>query len=501
MLATTHLIVPPLSSPLEYGQAYPDIGTFQTANGSWSFWVGWDANFSETYDPEGEAYAWVVYFAPEAVYLALQSSKSLYSGVNVNAGYKYFFGTLNMAGNTRMSEALLGTLASVGLSRNLFSSSLPGIGFGAFSPTNLSFALSAGLTFIKEKSTSTLKRGVQIDSGISVSYDLISLPLPFSVSLGIDCESGDPPELCQFHGFYPILIYDLEPPTTNNPLDQLIEEFEKISISPPLSVEKATVKQLLEILRLMRTHPSFHEFIAANAQDSHFDDLISEVQQWLNDGDTSELPGNLDLPDPAEAHLTMKPIFPTAQMAFELGYQRGCRSNPSCTTIYTDCVVEDYCAPGEECVIEILAEDIAASIPGKTAAEFEGAWLLIDNSVEQYLVSGSETTQWLQIENGKAIYRFYHNSTTPVVLGVKIDPTWAPVDTWVELCRRLVLFSSRPGDINGDNNVDLADIIVTLQIVVGSDLPSVIDRGAELDDDDRIGLVEAIYILQIISSP
>ena len=82
----TLFVVNPAKAELQYGQAYPDIGTFSNIWGNWTFWIGWDANFSETYDPEGESYAWVVYFAPEAVYLALQSSKSVYSGVNVNAG-------------------------------------------------------------------------------------------------------------------------------------------------------------------------------------------------------------------------------------------------------------------------------------------------------------------------------------------------------------------------------------------------------------------------------
>jgi hypothetical protein len=91
--------------------------------------------------------------------------------------------------------------------------------------------------------------------------------------------------------------------------------------------------------------------------------------------------------------------------------------------------------------VEITAQEIADLIPGKTVADFEGASLFIDNSVEQFLVSEQETTEEVRIENGRAIYSFMQNTETPVVLGVKIDPREAPVDTWVELCRRLIWFT------------------------------------------------------------
>ncbi len=489
----------PAKADLNYGQAYPNIGTFKTPSGNSCLWVGWDANFSETYTPEGESYAWVVYFAPEAIYLALQSSKSVYSGVNVNAGFKYFYGSLNLTGGDRVSAELLGGLVSVSLSRNLFSASTPGVGIGAFSVANLSFALSAGLTFLKEKPTETLKRGIQVDSGISVSYDLVSIPLPFSVSLGTDCVSGDPPELCQFVGFYPIIIYDIEQPTPQNPIDLLISELAKTATSPPLSAAEGTRKILLNAVQIMRSDTKFNEFIESQLHNSNYDTLINETQQWLQSGDTGNLPENLELPNPVEAHQAMKPIFAATQMAFELGYQRGCIANLDCSRIYADCVIEEYCTPGEECVIEIAAEEIASLIPGKTAVDFEEAWLLIDNSVEQYLVSENESTEWLQILNGKATYRFVQNSDTPIVLGVKIDPSWAPVDTWVELCRRMIFFIPPPGNINGDGKVDLTDAILVLQILTDLEPSSLIDKGADISEDGRIGIEEIIYIIQKVS--
>ena len=444
-IGSSFLAVQPAKAALEYGQAYSDIGTFSNKWGNWYFWMGWDANFSETYLPEGESYAWVVYFAPEAIYLALQSSKSFYSGVNVNAGYKYFYGILNLEIGNRVSTTMLSSQSSsVSLSTNLLSVSTAGIGVGAFSMGNLSFALSAGITFSKEANNDIVKRGVQIDSGVSVSYDLIANPLPFSVSIGIDCDGDDPPELCKFHGFYPIIIWDLEQQASQNPVDLVISELEKTTPSSPKSAADATKKMLLQAVKIMQANTNLREFMESVNHDSTYDAAITETQQWLQSGDTSNLPESVELPDPAAAQMTMKPVFATTQMAFELGYQRGCIANPACSTLWADCVVEEYCTPGQECVIEITAEELAALTPGKTAADFEDAWVLIDNPVEQYLVSENETEEWLQVINGKATYTFSQNTDTPVTLGLRIDPGRAPVENWVHPCSRIVYFAEQP---------------------------------------------------------
>ncbi|RLB40178.1 MAG: hypothetical protein DRH12_10435 [Deltaproteobacteria bacterium] len=86
VLCIVFFMAAPSNADPVYGQASSEIGTFHTPWGNWSFWIGWDATFSEDYTPTNETYCWVVYFAPEAIYLALQSSKGVYSAVNVNAG-------------------------------------------------------------------------------------------------------------------------------------------------------------------------------------------------------------------------------------------------------------------------------------------------------------------------------------------------------------------------------------------------------------------------------
>ena len=55
------------------------------------------------------------------------------------------------------------------------------------------------------------------------------------------------------------------------------------------------------------------------------------------------------------------------------------------------------------------------------------------------------------------------------------------------------------GDVNNDKSVDLADLILALQLM--SNMPAIPDvfEGADINDDGRIGIEEVLYILQFIS--
>ena len=53
------------------------------------------------------------------------------------------------------------------------------------------------------------------------------------------------------------------------------------------------------------------------------------------------------------------------------------------------------------------------------------------------------------------------------------------------------------GDVNGDSQVDLIDAVLALRVLTG-DSPSV-DKASDMDGDGRIGLKEAVFILQDIS--
>ena len=50
------------------------------------------------------------------------------------------------------------------------------------------------------------------------------------------------------------------------------------------------------------------------------------------------------------------------------------------------------------------------------------------------------------------------------------------------------------GDINGDGRVDLADLVLSLQLLAGMSASDV-HTGADVNTDGHIGLPEAIFIL------
>lgn len=60
--------------------------------------------------------------------------------------------------------------------------------------------------------------------------------------------------------------------------------------------------------------------------------------------------------------------------------------------------------------------------------------------------------------------------------------------------------SDLKGDVNGDFSVNLVDAIMSLKIVSGHDQYDSINSNSDVNSDDRIGLVEAVYILQYAAS-
>jgi hypothetical protein len=50
------------------------------------------------------------------------------------------------------------------------------------------------------------------------------------------------------------------------------------------------------------------------------------------------------------------------------------------------------------------------------------------------------------------------------------------------------------GDVNGDGVIDLADLVLSLQLLSGMGASGV-NRGGDVNADGRIGLAKALYIL------
>lgn len=69
----------------------------------------------------------------------------------------------------------------------------------------------------------------------------------------------------------------------------------------------------------------------------------------------------------------------------------------------------------------------------------------------------------------------------------------------------LTFFQNAPpvvimGDINGNGGLDLADVILSLQVSSGVQTGA-LQQAAAVNDDDRIGLEEAIYVLNQVAEP
>lgn len=66
------------------------------------------------------------------------------------------------------------------------------------------------------------------------------------------------------------------------------------------------------------------------------------------------------------------------------------------------------------------------------------------------------------------------------------------------MTKKKVHNSNIMGDLNGDGDVALADAILALQVITGKRLPIQIDNSSDVNGDARIGVDEAVYILNII---
>ncbi len=64
---------------------------------------------------------------------------------------------------------------------------------------------------------------------------------------------------------------------------------------------------------------------------------------------------------------------------------------------------------------------------------------------------------------------------------------------------KLTLASPTPGDVDGDGDTDLADAILALKVINNGSDQTVINPLSDVNGDQKLGLAEVIYILQIIS--
>jgi hypothetical protein len=417
----------PLTRDLIWGKAYDDIGTFD----GWSFWIGFDASFSESYTPESESYAWVIHFAPEGIYLSLQKGKAVYSGVDVNAGFKFFYGMVQSPDNDRITRDFFSNMSGVTFSVSSFSANPAGMG----PLSNLSMGLSSSSTFFRKAKTDTFLRAIQFGASLSVAYALVTNPFPFSVSLGIESSVEA--------GFYPISDWNFWD-EGDDPLQCMMRGFESISTDKtskfiPINLAYMA-KQILRFLKNFPMTAKVKEFISSPNKNSEIDKLITEVQQWKQSGDTENLPEILrpNIP-PKEIYILMKPLQSATNAGFEVGYKRGYDSKNRTDTVYADCLRQINGETGKKITIVVTAEEIMELVPGVNAAQLEGLQVIFDNPPDSYLSSKTTETN-VTMKGGKAVFEFYTSSTTPILMGIRVYRSAKTKNKSLELCRRLVVF-------------------------------------------------------------
>lgn len=433
-------------SSLTFGSPVDRIGTFD----GWSVWIGWSGSFSETYSPEGESYSWVIHFAPEGVYVSLQKAEFIYSSVDVFAGISAFMGGLVSPDGDIVTRQYINDLLGINFSVSMSTKLIPVVSLWA-----PGLGMNTGLNFYRRDNTDLLVRAIGFSAGYSISFELLPVGMPFSVSLDTKASVEA--------GFYPIIGWQLEHTEGENPMNtihgglQALAAHSGTQLVDLLGVQFARILQpTFSSLRTSGTvgHPpaNFGQYIAYFMQDNSvtvpsgspegsIDDLIKRVEVWKQSGQTNQLPEALQVGLPFSRQLMieeMKPIQAATQVGFEIGYKHGCDANPNCKDQYADCVETVYCPVGEWCTLVVTAQEIAALVPGSHPGDFEGVPVYFDTDPVTYFNTQGTQIE-VPVENGEAVYEFVMQSNVPLVIGVKIYAADIPqVGHSLELCRRVV---------------------------------------------------------------
>jgi hypothetical protein len=416
----------PATRELVWAKAYDDIGTFD----GWSFWVGFEASFSETYAPESESYAWIVHFAPEGVYLSLQKGKAVYSAVDVNASFNYFYGLVQSPDKDRITKDFFNSTNNVTFSVNSFSTNAAGVG----PLSNLSASISSSISFFRIGTSSTFVRAVQFGAGPSVAYALVNIPLPFSVSLATESSVEA--------GFYPICRWGAG--KTHDPVADMLQGLQSLASNPGGSFIDVNLtymsKTIQNCLQRFPLSGKVKEFIASRGGDSEIDRLIDQVTRWKESGDTKTLPDKLrpNIP-PAQLYPLMKSLHSAVNAGFEAGYKRGQDGKGRTDTVYADCLQEMKAQTGRTITVEVTAVEISALVPGLDPAKLEGLPVIFDNPPDAYL-SSKATESRVPIKKGKAVFQFIVSTPTPILMGARVERSAKTKNKNLELCRRLIEF-------------------------------------------------------------
>ena len=222
-----------------------------------------------------------------------------------------------------------------------------------------------------------------------------------------------------------------------------MDKFEKIAGSDAGDFVGICIKQtattMAPAIKALAQRTELEQFIGGDGN-TRIDQLIVDVGEWDQSGDTDNIPDNIkpEIP-PKEIYVILKPVQTATTAGFEAGYKHGYDKSGRDNEIYADCVEEIQAIPGQSVTITVTAEEISKLIEGSSPSDFEGVTVIFDNAPESYLASQKTETQ-KKIVGGKASYSFVQDTPTPVLLGVRVPKCAATGNKKVELCRRVILF-------------------------------------------------------------
>jgi hypothetical protein len=351
--------------------------------------------------------------------------------VDVNAGFDYFYGVLFSPDGDHVTKSYIDSLLGVTLQVNTFDTSMAPVG----PLSQLSVALTSGQTLFRVGDVTNLQRAIQYSTGMNTSFSLMPISIPAGVSLEYESQVAA--------GFYPIVIWNLNKNAEGNPNDEIIKGFEKLAESDDSTYagiySRQMAQQLLPFMKTIPTSQEVSDFIQ-NKPNNRIHTLISEAEQWLQTGETSELPENLKPQiDPKDIRKLMKPIQSATNCGFEVGYKRGYDASGRDDTIYADCVETITGEVREPVRIVLTSEEISGLVEGSKPSDFEGVDVIFDTSPETYLTSKS-TEKTVKIKDGKAVYEIIQNFDLPLIIGVRVAKCKATGNKNLELCRRVILF-------------------------------------------------------------
>jgi hypothetical protein len=442
----------------QFGKASPVIGTF---NG-WTAWVGWEANFSENYNAQKEKYAWMIFFAPEAIYAVQQGSMADYSGVDVSMGFKYFYGFLKSPSlDQTLTTNYLSSLWSISISKESIPL-LEGAGPMMSPMSHLSMGLEVEAAFFRVEHTRKILPGLQFGAGFSVAYSLLPIQLPICVEIDKDWIPNSYYDKAPFIGFYPIAKWGLVAIATQDPAQQIqvgLEELARDTNQPATAFAMAGM--LAPVMQKVAADPDFQAFFANPTGGGRYSQALTVTENWLDSGNPP--PISVIPPDEKKVPEVVKPVLVGTQLGFQTAYRVGAQSNPLSKWTYVDGIITNYCYTGERIRVELKAQELSALVPGTVPADFEGAPIGF-TLPQEYLTSYAEigSWQWVKMTNGTAELILNQSFSTPQIVRVRYSDAKSTSWPWrgnlnsgisIELKSHLLVFLD-PTDLNGNGIPD-----------------------------------------------